>query len=84
MGDSFFNPELPRDHSPLSSTEMRSQLNGLNDTLTGAISEAVNGCALNPWEVGPLGLTVSNPPTQAEVQAVADKLDQLIAALTRT
>ena len=29
----------------------------------------------------PLGLTVSHPPTQAEVQAPADKLDELINAL---
>jgi hypothetical protein len=31
--------------------------------------------------VTPLGLTVSNPPTQTEVQAIADKLDEVIAAL---
>jgi len=28
-----------------------------------------------------LGLTVSNPPTQADVQAIADKLDELINTL---
>jgi hypothetical protein len=27
------------------------------------------------------GLTVSNPPAQAKVQALADKLDELIAAV---
>ena len=26
----------------------------------------------------PLGLTVSNPPTQADVQAIGDKLDEVI------
>ena len=31
--------------------------------------------------VTPLGLTISNPPTQAEVQAIADKLDELTNAL---
>lgn len=31
-------------------------------------------------ELSPLNLTISNPPTQAEVQAVADKLDAVIAA----
>jgi hypothetical protein len=30
-----------------------------------------------------LGLTVSDPPTQAEVQALANKLDELILALRR-
>jgi hypothetical protein len=30
-----------------------------------------------------LGLTVSDPPTQSELQAVANKLNELIAALRR-
>ena len=34
-----------------------------------------------PGGVQPLGLTVSNPPTQAEMQAIADKLDELLGAL---
>ena len=29
----------------------------------------------------PLGLKVSNPPTQADVQAIADKLDELLNTL---
>ena len=33
--------------------------------------------------VSTLGLTVSDPPTQAEVQSVANKLDELINALRR-
>ena len=84
MADPVFNPDLPRNNSPISSSELRSQFIGLNDTLGQAIGEGVNGCALNPWEVTPLGLTVSNPPTQAEVQALANKLNELIGALTRT
>lgn len=31
----------------------------------------------------PLNLIVTDPPTRAEVQAIADKLDELIAALSR-
>ena len=83
MGDSYFDPELPRNNSLLSSTELRNQFIGLNDTLGQAIADAANGCAVNPWEVLPLGLTVSNPPTQAQVQALANKLDELIGALKR-
>jgi hypothetical protein len=30
----------------------------------------------------PLGLAVSNPPTQADVQALADKLEELINTLS--
>ena len=29
-----------------------------------------------------LGLTVSNPPTQAEMQAIDDKLDEVVTRLT--
>jgi len=29
----------------------------------------------------PLGLTISNPPTQAQVQAIADRVDAITAAL---
>jgi len=37
----------------------------------------------NSNAVSLLGLTVSDPPTQAEVQAVADKVDELLNALRR-
>ncbi len=33
--------------------------------------------------VASLNLTVSNPPTQAEVQAIANKVDELLAAMRR-
>jgi len=33
--------------------------------------------------VGTLGMSVSDPPTQAEGQTIADKLDELINALRR-
>ena len=32
-------------------------------------------------QVQPLGLTVSDPPTQAGVPAIADKFDEVITAL---
>ena len=83
MADPVFNPDLPRNNSPISSSELRGQFVGLSETLSTAIAEAANGSAVNPSGVTPLGLTVSNPPTQAEVQALADKLDELIGALTR-
>ena len=83
MADPVFDPELPRNNSPIVAAELRSQFIGINETLGQAIAEAASGCAVNPWEVTQLGLTVSNPPTQAEVQALANKLDELIAALTR-
>jgi len=37
----------------------------------------------NSNAVSLLGLTVSDPPTQAELQAVADKVDELLSTLRR-
>jgi len=42
----------------------------------GATSANTNGVQL-------LGLTVSDPPTQSEMQAIANKMDELIAAMRR-
>ena len=50
-----------------------------NATLAGEIS----GTARNPNSVAPIPFTVSNPPTQAELQAVVDKVNELIASLQR-
>jgi hypothetical protein len=65
-------------------TEIHSQLRCQLVALDHAITDANNNSAGNPGGVAVLGLTVSNPPTQAEVQAVANKLDELLAALRRT
>ena len=73
MSTPILDPSLPADNSPLSSGEMRGQfqaISGMFDDIRGKL------IALTP-----LGLTVSNPPTQADVQAIADKLDELISAL---
>ena len=50
-----------------------------NSTLAGEIS----GTARNPNSVAPIPFTVSNPPTQTELQAVVDKVNELIASLQR-
>jgi hypothetical protein len=47
------------------------------------LEDAINGSSANSDSVTELGMTVSDPPTQAEVQAIADKLDELINALRR-
>ncbi|HEV7406310.1 MAG TPA: hypothetical protein VGO11_25400 [Chthoniobacteraceae bacterium] len=48
-----------------------------------AISSAIAGTAQNPGGVGALGLTISDPPTQAEMQALAAHVEELRAALQR-
>ena len=74
MSTPILDPSLPADNSPLSSAEMRGQflaIAGMLDEIRGRLVSLT-----------PLGLTVSNPPTQAEVQAIADKLDALITTLS--
>ena len=47
------------------------------------LQNAIAGTSNNSNAVGTLGLVASSPPTQYEMQAVADKLDELINALRR-
>ena len=47
------------------------------------LDDAISGSSANSNGVSTLGLAVSDPPTQAEVQQIADKLDELINALRR-
>lgn len=61
--------------------------NGI-DGLPGEVSQAVLDAAIagtsgNSNGVGLLNLFVSDPPTQGELQAVANKVDELITALRR-
>lgn len=53
------------------------------EVTTADLTAAIAGTSANTNAVNTLNLTVSDPPTQAEVQAVADKVDELIAALRR-
>ena len=86
----MFDPSKPADHAPLVSSEMRSQLNGLNqnvnDTAQNAannLSAAVTGTSNNSNAVDFLNISLSNPPQQWEVQPIIDKLNELITALRR-
>ena len=51
--------------------------------LNSAIGSAIIGTSSNSNGVATLGLVVSDPPTQAEMQQVVNKLDELITALRR-
>ena len=73
MSDPIFDPTLPADGSLIVAGELRAQLVSLDIEISNR--------ALKPAAMSQLGLTVSNPPTQAEVQAIADKVDELIATL---
>ena len=47
------------------------------------LEDAISDTSANSNGVDTLGMVVSEPPTQAEVQQIADKLDELINALRR-
>ena len=80
-----FDPTLPVNNSLISSSELRNQLNGLKSSIDNVeveLNNAIPGTAVNP-AVNLLGQSISNPPTQAQVQAIQNKLNELINAITR-
>ena len=48
-----------------------------------ALDAAIASTSANTNAVSTLGMVVTNPPTQSEVQTLADKVDELIVALRR-
>ena len=51
--------------------------------LNNAVLNVLNQSSANINGVGTLAIGISNPPTQSEVQQIANKLDELIQALRR-
>ena len=51
--------------------------------MNSAIVSAIQNTAVNPMNVSPLYITISDPPTQSEVQQMLDRMNQLISALYR-
>jgi hypothetical protein len=83
-----YNPALPANGSLITAAELRAQLAALHaDIQTRATSAdlagQIGGTSANSNGVATLGMSVSDPPTQGEVQAIADKVDELINALRR-
>jgi hypothetical protein len=82
-----FNPALPANNSPITAAELRTQLTALYEQITmlpsgDDVADQIRTIgAPNVDSVGTLTQTVSNPPTQAQVQAIQDKLNALITAL---
>ena len=85
-----FDPTKPQELSPLDAAEMRNQLNGLMDEIQQRaiyqdVYDAITAQAAGPLtSLSPPNFTVSNPPTQAQVQAIADFVNDMYVALTRT
>jgi hypothetical protein len=74
MSTPILDPNLPADNSLIVSGELRGQFQAIQNSL-----DDIRGRLIT---LTPLGLTVSDPPTQADVQAIADKLDELINTLS--
>ena len=75
-----FDPTLPVDNSLISSSELRNQLNGLKnliDNVGNDLTNEIATTAVNP-AVNVLGQSISNLPTQAQVQAIQNKLNKRI------
>lgn len=53
------------------------------EVTTAALDAAIAGTSTNSNSVPLLNLNVSDPPTQGDVQSVANKLDELITTLRR-
>ena len=53
------------------------------EVTTAELNTAIAGTSSNSNVVDLLEMTVGDPPSQPEVQTIADRLDQLIAALRR-
>ncbi len=80
-----FDPTLPVNNSLISFSELRNQFNGLKSSIDSVeleLTNAIQGTAVNP-AVSTLGQSISNPPTQAQVEANQNKLNELISAITR-
>ena len=54
-------------------------INGAPGEVSAAqLTSAINGTSANTNAIATLGLVVSDPPTQAEMQSIVNKLDELI------
>ena len=87
-----YDPTEPAFGSPDSSAEMRAQLNALNDDLqqratqadlANAVAAAIAGTSSNSNGVSTIGQFADGGYNQSQMQAVLDKLDELINALRR-
>lgn len=81
-----FDPAKPANSVLITAAELRAQFTALNADIQTRATQAqlaaeISGTSSNSNGVATLGMTVSDPPTQGEVQALADKLDELINEL---
>ena len=78
-----FDPAKPATNAPLSSAEMRGQLNGLNQNINDMVNAAIAGTSSNSNAVNTLNQGAAGGYDQTQMQQVLDKIDELINALRR-
>jgi hypothetical protein len=84
-----YDPTKPANGAPILSAELRERFSGLKQLIDDLPASQAMQTLLEDQAAGAcknvtdLNLTVSDPPTQAEVQAFADKLDYLLFNLKR-
>ena len=83
-----FDPTKPANNSPNSSAEMRGQLTALNADLQqratqADLANAIAGTSNNSNGVGTLSQGANGGYDPGQMQAVLDKIDELINALRR-
>ena len=67
-----FDPSLPADNSPLSSSVMRDQFNGVNE-----------GSSVNTNAVSTLSMNAEANYDQNQMQAVIQKIDEILLTMRR-
>jgi len=77
-----FDPTLPANNSLVSSAELRNQFNGLNEQIV-LMQDQVDDTPHNTNGIAQLSLTISNPPTKAEVEAIRDKINEMLTVMFR-
>ena len=83
-----FDPTKPAVSTPITSAEIRAQFTALNDDIqtrtTGAdLAAGIGTTSSNSNGVGTLGQAANGGYDPSQMQAVLDKLDELINALRR-
>ena len=77
-----FDPTLPANNSLVSSAELRNQFIGLNEQIV-LMQDQVDDTPHNTNGIAQLSLTSSNPPTKAEVEAIRDKINEMLTVMFR-
>ena len=80
MASPIFNPDVPVDGSLIDAGELRAQFVSLENSIEDLDGE-MEMQAQRGAGVQPLSVTIDAPPTQAQVQAMVDKLNELIASM---